>query len=393
MDFNLDMKTVFISLVFGHIFTVILIRAYRQNYMKDRAVNMFYLSKWVQAIAWFMLIFRNTAPDFFSIAVANSFLFIGAALETASFLVLQKAFSKQIRNLYMGYTTITIIGFVSIYFSGVTETTRIIYASIATSLFILYPAYRMISDRQASSLQHLMGYLYSIVVISLWFRAVFAMYFGAVVGLFTTGMYQTFTFLSLYLIMILGNTGFVLLSKEQADVDLLRIASYDDLTGILNRRTFMIESKNCIYELAKKQQSVSYLLFDIDHYKAINDTYGHHIGDRVLRDMAILVTEQLEEQAIFGRYGGDEFAILLPDTDEQRSSQIAEQLRSTIEHHRFHALPLSYTISVGVVTVSATKETQLSMLYQHSDRALYEAKYAGRNRTARSLVMVQEESG
>lgn len=392
MDFNLDMKTVFISLVFGHIFTVILIRAYRQNYTKDRAVNMFYVSKWVQAIAWFMLIFRNTAPDFISIAIANSLLFIGAALETSSFLVLQKVFSKQIRRLYIGCTTITIIGFVTIYLLGVTETTRIIYASIATSLFILYPAYRMISDRQASSLQRLMGYLYSIVMISLWFRAMFAMYFGTVVGLFTTGMYQTFTFLSLYLIMILGNTGFVLLSKEQADVDLLRIASYDELTGILNRRTFIIQSKNCIYELAKKQQSVSYLLFDIDHYKHINDTYGHHIGDRVLRDMAILITGQLEEQAIFGRYGGDEFAILLPDTDEQQAMTIAEQLRSTIEHHRFHALPLSYTISVGVVTVKVTKATHLSLLYQYSDRALYEAKHAGRNRIAQSHWNIQEES-
>lgn len=388
MDFNLDMKTVFISLVFGHIFTVILIRAYRQNYTKDRAVNMFYASKWVQAIAWFMLLFQNTAPDFFSIVAANSLLFIGAAFEPASFLVLQKAFSRKVRHLYIGWMVIIIIGFVSIYLLNVTETTRIIYASIATSLFILYPAYRMISDRQASSLQHLMGYLYSIVAISLWCRAISAIYLGNEVGLFTTGMYQTFTFLSLYLIMILGNTGFVLLSKEQADVELLRIASYDELTGILNRRTFMIQSKNCIHTLAKKQQSISYLLFDIDHYKNINDTYGHHVGDRVLRDMAILIANSLEEQAIFGRYGGDEFAILLPDTDEQQSSQIAEKIRSTIENHRFHALPLSYTISIGIVTVLATSDIHLSMLYQRSDYALYQAKHAGRNRIERSVVTI-----
>lgn len=391
MDFNLDMKTVFISLVFGHIFTMILISAYRQTYTKDHAVNMFYTSKWVQALAWFMLIFRNIIPDFFSIAVANSFLFIGAAFETASLLVLQQVFSRKIRHLYIGFTLITIIGFVSIYLLNVTETTRIVYASLATSLFILYPAYRMITDRQASSLQRLMGYLYSIVVISLWCRAIFAIFLGDVVGLFTTGMYQSFTFLSLYLIMILGNTGFILLSKEQADMDLLRIASYDELTGILNRRTFMIYSKNSIHELAKKQQMVSYLLFDIDHYKSINDTYGHHIGDRVLRDMTMLITEQLDEHAIFGRYGGDEFAILLPATDEQQSTQIAEHLRDTIQQHQFHILPLSYTISIGVVTVMATTNTRLNTLYQLSDHALYAAKHAGRNRVERHTVLRQED--
>ncbi len=386
MSFNLDMKTIFISLVFGHIFTVILINAYRKHTVPDRSVNAFFLSKLIQAIAWALLIVRGVVPELLSIVLANTLLFVGAALETSALLMLQQVFSKRLKRLYLIGTVICIAGFALIYGLGVSEGARIVYASVATAMFLFYPVYYMTTDRAASTLKRLMGILYGIVALSLLLRAGAAIQLGDQVGLFTQGMYQSFSFIALYLIMILGNTGYVLLSKEQADAELLRIASYDEMTGVLNRRTFMVESRNMIHQLAMRQSQVSFILFDVDSYKTINDTYGHFTGDRVLQDMTDRLKERLseltDERYIFGRYGGDEFAVLLPDVDEAKAGGIAEQLRLTVANSDSHVLPVPYTISLGVVSVKAQRNIQLNTLYELSDHALYNAKRAGKNQVA-----------
>ncbi|ANF98578.1 hypothetical protein AR543_01500 [Paenibacillus bovis] len=380
------MKTVFMSLVFGHIFTVILITAYRRSSGKDRSVNTFILAKWLQAIAWAMLMFRGVLPEIMSIVLANTLLFVGAALETAALLILQQAFTRRIRRWHFLYTIVCVTGFAAIYLFGVSESTRIVYASIGTTLFLIYPVYRMTREPGASPLKRLVGYLYGVVAVSLLSRAAAALQLGSQAGLFTVGLYQTFSFIALYLIMILGNIGFVLLSKEQADADLLRMASYDEMTGVLNRRTFIVQSRNHIHRLAKQGRLVSFILFDVDAYKTINDTYGHFTGDRVLTDMANRIRQCLSglaaDKYLFGRYGGDEFAVLLPDTDEQQATEWAEALRRTIADTLPDILPVAYTISLGVATVQATADIQLNTLYVLSDQALYEAKRAGRNRVA-----------
>ncbi|MFD1884764.1 GGDEF domain-containing protein [Paenibacillus wenxiniae] len=386
MMFNLDMKTIFISLVFGHIFTVILISAYRKHTVQNRSFNAFFLAKLIQAIAWALLIVRGAIPELLSIVLANTLLFVGAVLETGALLILQKVFCEKLKRLYIIGTLLCITGFTTIYALGVSEATRIVYASVGTSLFLFYPVYYMVTDRNASTLKRLMGILYGIVALSLLLRAGAALQLGNQVGLFTQGMYQSFSFIALYMIMILGNTGYVLLSKEQADAELLHIASYDEMTGVLNRRTFMVESRNMIHQLAMRQSQVSFILFDVDSYKMINDTYGHFTGDRVLQDMADRLKQRLTELTgehyIFGRYGGDEFAILLPDTDEVKAGRLAEQLRLTVAHHESHVLPVPYTISLGVVSVPAQRNIQLNTLYELSDHALYNAKRAGKNQVA-----------
>ncbi len=386
MIFNLDMKTIFISLVFGHIFTVILISAYRKHTTADRSFNAFFLAKILQAICWALLIVRGVLPELLSIVLANTLLFVAAGLETSALLILQQVFTKRLKRLYIIGTMLCIAGFILIYELGVSEATRIVYASVGTALFLIYPVYYMSTDRKASTLKRLMGVLYGIVSLSLLLRAGAALQLGNQVGLFTAGMYQSFSFIALYMIMILGNTGYVLLSKEKADAELLHIASYDEMTGVLNRRTFMVESRNMIHQLAMRQSQVSFILFDIDSYKTINDTYGHFTGDRVLQDMADRLKERLTELTgehyIFGRYGGDEFAVLLPDTDEVKAGRIAEQLRVTVAHSDSHVLPVPYTISLGVVSVPAQRNIQLNTLYELSDHALYNAKRAGKNQVA-----------
>lgn len=379
MILSFDMKTAFISVVLGHLFTVVLISAYRYGHQKDKLINVFYVSKWLEVIGWGLVIFRGSVPEYISLGVVNSLLFAGSAVETIALSMVQHAYNRKVRRNYIGFTIFSIVGFNLLILLGVQEGTRIAFASLCTGMFLVYPVYRMIGRGSASKLKRLMGYLYGIVALGLFGRAVMALFMEQPMGFFTPSVYQALSFLSLYLIMILENTGFILLYKEQADERLIRMATYDDLTGTLNRRTFIEQAEHQLAQLSRSRSAVSFLLFDIDHYKNINDTYGHIAGDRVLTGMSALIQEKLKDIGLFGRFGGDEFAVLLPGMDEKRSGETAELLRSAVEAMRIPSIPVSVTVSMGVVTLDKGFEPGVNKLYKWGDQALYEAKRSGRN--------------
>jgi diguanylate cyclase (GGDEF)-like protein len=148
-----------------------------------------------------------------------------------------------------------------------------------------------------------------------------------------------------------------------------KIANYDKLTQIYNRNALSKELK----KLIENRGSIIY--FDIDHFKKINDTYGHEKGDFVLKELAKLVKNNLRKDDIFGRWGGEEFLILLPHTSYEEALKVVEKLRKIIESHDFDGLKV--TASFGVTYVK--KDDNEESLLQRADEALYEAKNSGRN--------------
>lgn len=377
------MRTAFAFLVVGHLFTVILITAYRFGQYKDRAVNAFYGAKWLQASGWALSMFRGGISDTFTVSAANTALFLGAALEAIALLRAVDAYNRKTFRLYIVLTTICILAFHTIIVLDNTERYRIVMASLGMSMLLMLPAIRMVSTKNGSMLMKVTGSMYCLVSAGALLRAILAWDTHEPVTLFEPSVFQTLSFLSLFLLMFVGNTGFVLLSKEKSDRELHKLASFDDLTGIWNRRTFIIEAKATIDACRKKGQPVSFLLMDIDNFKTINDTYGHDTGDMVLKEYASKVREAIHDADLLGRYGGDEFAVLLPGADEQLSDEMAESIRSAAELS-YGKLPISYTLSIGVVTVTADTILPLDKLYKLSDNALYIAKQEGRNRASRS---------
>ncbi|MBG0789519.1 MAG: diguanylate cyclase [Desulfovibrionaceae bacterium] len=163
--------------------------------------------------------------------------------------------------------------------------------------------------------------------------------------------------------------------------ELRLLASTDPLTGASNRRHFMGRLNDELERCRRYETPMVLLSLDIDHFKDINDTFGHPAGDEVLKDLVRLCTRTLRTTDVFGRVGGEEFLAALTQTGLAAGLRTAERLRRNIERHAVstHGHSISYTISIGLTQLQAADET-IDALLHRADEALYKAKHNGRNR-------------
>lgn len=169
--------------------------------------------------------------------------------------------------------------------------------------------------------------------------------------------------------------------EAAAAQQLRRTAEVDALTGALNRRSLDQSINRSFMHAHRDRQPWSVLFLDIDHFKSVNDRHGHACGDHCLREVAALLRRQLGDEDIFGRYGGEEFMVVLPGRQTEMARAIAEQLRASVENAdlRWQDQALRLTISVGVATHVAG-EAMPQPTVERADKALYSAKRSGRNR-------------
>jgi diguanylate cyclase (GGDEF)-like protein/PAS domain S-box-containing protein len=162
---------------------------------------------------------------------------------------------------------------------------------------------------------------------------------------------------------------------------LRRLATTDGLTGLANRRHFMETAKKEFARTQRQGSVLSIILFDIDHFKRVNDTYGHDAGDKVLKALADAGSELIRSYDTFCRFGGEEFATLLPGIDRKDATEIAERIRERLSQTTVavDGGEVRFTISAGVGTLSPGTDC-LETLIKQADVALYDAKTGGRNR-------------
>lgn len=180
----------------------------------------------------------------------------------------------------------------------------------------------------------------------------------------------------------------VCLENSISQEHLQRLSITDMLTRIHNRRYFMKRFGDELNRASRTSQSLACLFIDLDHFKRINDQFGHTAGDRVLRSVAHQIQQLLRRPDTLARYGGEEFTLLLPDCDKQQAIQTAERIRQTIATHRTfdqqdREIPVTLSIGVSCYQGQTSRDTDLShlqeLLLNQADRALYHAKAQGRN--------------
>jgi diguanylate cyclase (GGDEF)-like protein len=162
-------------------------------------------------------------------------------------------------------------------------------------------------------------------------------------------------------------------------------AAHDRLTGVVNRETLLTTLVSEIERATRHHKWLSVAFIDIDRFKPINDTYGHHTGDAVLREIATLIGDNIRGSDLFGRYGGEEFMLILPETTPEEATVLAEHLRQLVMDHPLTVAPrqgIQVTISIGVAG-DVGSQLQADRLVDQADAAMYAAKSLGRNRTYR----------
>lgn len=210
------------------------------------------------------------------------------------------------------------------------------------------------------------------------------LYENNLLGLFAMLSEQT-GFLDIFqmeLLKVLCNQASTSIANAKLHTEIEKLATTDGLTGLYNHRLFQEKMSEQIRRQTRFSEPISLLISDIDYFKKINDTYGHPVGDLVLRSVAKILKETIRDIDIAARYGGEEFAAILPGTDSEGARQISERLRKTVMKTLFSADSRSFkiTISIGIATAPSDAKSKEELI-EKADNALYHAKHNGRNQS------------
>ena len=199
--------------------------------------------------------------------------------------------------------------------------------------------------------------------------------------------------LSLVAPLVTGIFGFILglledkvlfqkANLERMSRQLERQSMTDDITGLYNHRHILVEIDREVERANRYGRILSGMMIDIDDFKKANDHYGHLAGDALLRDVADVLQRSIRKVDILGRYGGDEFFVILPETDTEASRVVAERIQKNIRQHsfRFKETPLAVTVSIGLLSFPAGRKIDVETFIEEVDRVMLEAKRLGKDR-------------
>jgi diguanylate cyclase (GGDEF)-like protein len=170
------------------------------------------------------------------------------------------------------------------------------------------------------------------------------------------------------------------LQEKQRELE--RLTRLDGLTGLFNRNTFVELTKKELDRAQRQGTATAILLMDLDHFKRVNDTWGHPAGDAVLKHAAMIASTTVRSTDLVGRLGGEEFIVLLPGTSIEAARKLAEKIRLRLEGHAatWNDTRMAITVSIGIAGTTAIERQSFEVLYHDADKALYVAKQRGRNR-------------
>jgi len=254
---------------------------------------------------------------------------------------------------------------------------RVVIMSVALGLLCLLIALTLLRPGPVAPLPRLCCGLFHLGLVLFYFGRAWVAWGTSIPEYLTSGAIALSAHLVGFIQIVLSAFFQMVLIAEWLIADISRQASLDPLTGILNRRAFTTMAGKMLATATRAERPAALLMLDLDHFKRVNDTRGHAFGDALLCCFAKVVTDQLRSGDAFCRQGGEEFAILLAETDPARALAVAERLRQS-----FAAAPcaaeINATVSIGIA--SRQSGDTLEDLLRRADRALYQAKNGGRNR-------------
>jgi diguanylate cyclase (GGDEF)-like protein len=358
--FNVGLMGLYATVAMGYVWLV---------HRREVAVRWWTYSFLSIAVGVLLVAQRGTIGDLWTIALGNLLIIAGAWLMyagTARFGRWPVAWRFMLPVIALSGVALLFWTFVQPDFRA-----RVVVFSVATGFAWLM----MVRELWRSShtgmriTYRFVASVYAACIVASFGRMIHTVFEGGA-QIFTTGPTETLWLSAGMAILFFSPFGFLLMTSQRLQLRLDRLANEDELTGVLNRRAFLSRATG---------KSAAVLALDIDHFKRLNDRYGHAAGDAMLRGFARAVAAQLRPQDLFARVGGEEFWVLLPQTDIATAVQVAERLRVAVSETRAQhdAETLQVTVSIGV---SGVTDGDLAAALSAADRAMYQAKTRGRNR-------------
>lgn len=374
----IDIRTFLLVLGIGNIGFALLMAGYARGPASHPAMRMWALARLVQGAAHLLGWLRPDLPWVGVALAANTALIVGTALELAAYCIFLGF--KQWRAMLLPSTAMAVLIAYGARALHLPPAQMVVVMSLLLLVFNLAMAVLLLRPgMHASVLQRLIGWNVVLFCVAMAARAWQGMGNHHLHLFSATGM-QSATFIAGYILMIVNGFGFLLLCKEKDDARMVQLATIDSLTGLINRHAFFDRTDSARALASRQRSPIALMMIDIDHFKRINDCFGHATGDEALVLFAATAKARLRDHDIMGRLGGEEFALVLPATDLEGAILAAERLRSTVAAAVLStgSGPYSMTISVGVVVIDPQEHINAALA--RADHALYAAKSGGRDR-------------
>lgn len=374
----LDIKTTLMLISIANAIVLILLLLYDRRRNKTPSLLIFIWGLACMAVGYFLLYLRGTISFWLSGFVSNIIIYTGYALEMTAFCILCKASSKFIWyfRLIAALGSVAFVAVNAVPSNILPESRYVLVSSIVLSCMFVIGGIMLLRCGWKEYLRSAIGAIFVVLGITFLMRTWFA-YLDSFTLLTATG-YQTITFLLLFISTIVSSIGFMVLTKEETDQELIIAATTDALTGALNRRSFFDKSTEILNLAIRRSLATSIIMLDIDHFKRINDTYGHQQGDAVLKSFVKTIRHQIRPYDIFARIGGEEFALLILE-DNAGANTVADRIRLSIQELIVDP-NIRVTTSVGIKTFTPKDPNDINDAMRECDNALYKAKENGRNR-------------
>jgi diguanylate cyclase (GGDEF)-like protein len=348
----------------------------------------------LSSLAFTLMSCRNYIPDFISIVIPNVLLVLALTLIHVGLVKFYQVLTKRVlirHGVFLIAVFISAMVFTYLYPS---TNGRIVVISMAFAgqCFLIVRSLLYVHKYKEHPSSFIIALSYLIFGTFFAFRALITLSEEPLVDFMDAGFLHSLTVIMYQLLIISTTFSLAWIVSGQLQKELKDQATQDPLTKVFNRRA-LEEIVNLEHSRSMRNQApLSVIMLDIDHFKELNDSYGHNAGDKVLVEVAELLTRSTRGHDSIARFGGEEFIVLLPETNINQARLIAEKLRMKISSQSFNftrGSDLAITASFGVTVCELDKESWLSVV-ERADEALYKAKANGRNRV---VVFNPYESG
>lgn len=379
----LDSSTLIGIMAWGNLalaVVVFLFRSFSSYSDYTREIRTMIVIRVVVAFGYAFIFYRNILPDFVSVNLGNTLILTGFYIEQLITMRVTRINTRRFNKLYLATYIAALFLFNVQEFFLHSSSMRVVTASLA--IFVLYflPSMRLVVSKNSSRLKRGIGVFYWVLLSPLIPRMILPL-IDTSISVSTNNVVQTLFYLSIIILMVISTLTFFLFLKENSDQQLMLMATRDTLTGLLNRSSFLYQATSAFDQHKLMRREISLLFIDIDHFKNVNDVYGHDTGDVVLREFAAAILNSTRSSDICCRYGGEEFVVMLTGATCEHARMVSERMLANIRRLTFPTKPtLHITASIGAYTLTPENGSLVNDMITEADSAMYEAKQSGRNR-------------